>query len=142
MGVKRFTIAQIAAALRKHDGLIPRAASELKTARQAIHERISRSPELRAVLVEIEEDLRTDARGAIAAALKAGDMPTVRWFAERKMRDEGYGTKIDGPPLPPANNERRQTIINVLIQNLNAKAAAIHAEVHREPQGALVTPAR
>lgn len=95
MPAKRFTIAAIAAALRKHGGLIPRAADELKTSRQSIHERIDRSPELKAVLLEIEEDMKTDARGAISDALKAKDMPTVRWFAERKMRDEGFGTKIE-----------------------------------------------
>jgi hypothetical protein len=58
------------------------------------------------------------------------------------MRDRGYGWMEEAPALPHVDNSRRQTIINVLIQSLNAKAAAIHAEAHDEPQGALVPAVR
>lgn len=94
-GRKKFTIGMIAAALIKHDGLVPRAAEELKTDRQTIHDRISRSAELQATIRDIDEGMKVNARGAIAEALRAKDMPTVRWYAERKMRDEGFGTRIE-----------------------------------------------
>lgn len=94
MGSKRFNILQIASALRKHDGIVPRAAQELNTPRQTIHERIARSTELQAVMLEIEQDMKDNAEGAIAAAIKNGDMPTVRWFAERRMREK-YGARVD-----------------------------------------------
>lgn len=92
---KRFTEQQIASALRRCDGIIPAAARLLKTKRQVIHERIERSVTLQVVLTEIEEDQKTTARGNIAKALKKGDMPTTRWYAERKMRKEGFGTRIE-----------------------------------------------
>jgi len=92
MAAKRFTNGVIAAALRKHNGVVPRAAEELKTARQTLHSRIARSPKLQSVQIEIIDEMKDAARGAIAASIRRGDMVTVRWFAERKMKDEGYGT--------------------------------------------------
>lgn len=94
-GGTKFSNAKIAAALRKHDGLIPRAADELKTARQTIQGRIDRSQELQAVMAEIENDLHDECEGQILKAVKAGDMATARWYAERKMRNRGYGTKVE-----------------------------------------------
>jgi hypothetical protein len=92
---KRFTNVQIAAALWKHDGIVPRAAEELATKRQVIHARIDRSPELQAMQAEITDSIRDYARGTIYGGLKAGDAQMARWYAERKMRDEGYGTKVE-----------------------------------------------
>lgn len=50
-----------------------------------------------------------------------------------------WGT--DAAPPPPANPERRATIINVLVRNLDAKAQAVHVEVQegdgRPPLAAL-----
>jgi len=47
------------------------------------------------VLVSIGEDMKANARSAIADALAAKDMATVRWYADRKMRDEGYGPRVE-----------------------------------------------
>lgn len=95
MAAKRFSIAQIAGMLKKHDGVIPRAAKELGTDRQALHARIARSPELQQAMRDIEDDLKAETQGAITSAIRAGDMATARWYAERKMRKEGYGTRIE-----------------------------------------------
>lgn len=93
-GKTNHTIAKVAAALRAADGIVPRAAEALGLARQNVHERIARSPQLQAVMAEIDDDMKDHAEGAIAKALKAGDMATVRWYAERKMRDK-YGARIE-----------------------------------------------
>lgn len=91
---KRFSNAQIIAALIEHDGVIPRAAEKLKTSPQAITQRIDRSTEIQEAIAQMETDLKATVRGNIARAIKAGDSGMSRWYAERKMRDEGYGTQI------------------------------------------------
>lgn len=45
---------------------------------------------------------------------------------------------LDAPaPPPPADNSKRATIINILVQNLNEKARRVHAEVVEQPPAAL-----
>jgi hypothetical protein len=95
MAPPKFNRSQIAKALRGADGMVAKAAAALGTDRQTIHERIGRSVELQAVLRETGDNLKDMARGTIYAALKAGDAQMARWYAERKMRDEGYGTKLE-----------------------------------------------
>ena len=89
------TIKQIEAALRNNDGQPSLAARELGVSRQAIHERIKRSPALQTVVTDIDSELLEIGKGQIAKAMRAGDMPTVRWFMERKGRDLGYGKQSE-----------------------------------------------
>lgn len=93
--MKHFTIRQIAAALRKTDGIPAHAAKLLGTGRTTVHDRIARSPVLQALVKEITTDLDDQAEGNIAALLRAGDVQITKWYAERKLRHRGYGTKIE-----------------------------------------------
>ena len=82
-------------ALTATDGMVSAAAEALGVARQTIHQRIQRSPELQAHQTRIAEACLEWAEGAIRSAIKNKDMATVRWFAERKMRHMGYGTRVE-----------------------------------------------
>jgi len=63
-----------------------------------IYDRIHRSPELQAVPHDIDRDNRCYARGIIAMALRRGDVEMAKWFASRKMRNEGYDTRAELNP--------------------------------------------
>src|SRR5690242_1223433 len=89
------TIKQIEAALRSNSGQPSLAARELGVSRQAIHERIKRSPQLQTVISDIDSELLEIGQGQIAKAMRAGDMATVRWFMERKGRDLGYSKQSE-----------------------------------------------
>lgn len=101
---KRTTIAQCEAALRAQAGIPAHAAQTLGISRQAMCQRIDKSPRLQEAIREIEATLLDVARGNIAKALSAGDMTTTRWFAERKGAHLGFATKSqlvgkDGEPV-------------------------------------------
>jgi len=85
------SIAQIEAALHKADGRPAAAARILGISRQAMHDRIARTPRLREVIEEIEQTLLDLAEGAIIKAVRAGHFPTIKWFLDRRGRKRGYG---------------------------------------------------
>jgi DNA-binding Lrp family transcriptional regulator len=89
------TIAAIEAALRRLDGSISAAASDLGITAQAVRDRIRRSGHLQDVLADIDVSLLDDAESVLRKAIRAGDTATTRWFLERKGRARGYGTKVD-----------------------------------------------
>ena len=103
------SIAQIEAALRKADGRPAAAARILGISRQAMHERISRTPHLSGVIADIEQVLLDTAEGALLKAVQAGHLPTIRWYLDRRGRSRGYG-KAGGAatsmPEPDADMER------------------------------------
>jgi len=49
-----------------------------------------------------QKKLIITARSKLAAAIEKGDMPTVRWFLERKVPEE-FRPKFDPDDLPPPN---------------------------------------
>ena len=87
----RHTIPQIEAALHRANGRPAVAARILGISRQAMHERIVRTPHLREVIEEIEQTLLDLAEGAIIKAIRAGHFPTIKWFLDRRGRSRGYG---------------------------------------------------
>lgn len=126
---KKFTDAQIAGALRKADGLIPVAAKMLKTTRQTVHERVNRSPGLQQALVDIDQSLQDVVEGKILQAVKKGDMTTARWYAERKMRKRGYGTKIEIEAVPAATLDAIIAALGNDINVLRAIRAAVAGSI-------------
>ena len=85
------SIAQIEAALRKAEGRKSEAARLLGISRQAMHDRIARTPHLARVITEIEETLLDEAEGVILGLLRAGDLQITKWFLDRRGRSRGYG---------------------------------------------------
>lgn len=92
---KKLTETQIRAALKKHGGLQSLAAKTLGVSRQCVHERIQGSPTLQSFLREMDEAMLDTAENTIHKALKKGDKPMTRWFAERKGKARGYATKVE-----------------------------------------------
>ena len=94
----QFTLAEIELALRKTGGLQTRAAAVLTASapgrhitRQAIAKRIGNSDKLRAVVVDITEELKDLAEDRLIRNIKAGKERSVTWFLATKARDRGYG---------------------------------------------------
>jgi hypothetical protein len=87
----KVTLAQCEAALRKHGGIINRAAIDLGIDRATLFERIERNPRLQKAKAECEEVLKDTAEGVIGDQLKAGDKQTSQWYLAQKGKDRGYG---------------------------------------------------
>lgn len=96
--------AQIKAAMKTHAGVLSMVADSLGVTRQAIWQRVQRSPELQAFKADVEERLLDLAEAGVAKKLISGDGTTQRWFLELKGKGRGYvrrqeQTGADGAPL-------------------------------------------
>jgi hypothetical protein len=107
------------AALIKHDGNVAAVAREYGMDRVALWERLRKDEGLQAVLAAAEEIDLNAARGNISQAIHAGDLPTSRWFLERKGKHLGFGNSI-GLRLTEA--EAAQLVANMDTDKLKALA--------------------
>lgn len=89
------TIRQFKKALREADGIMAHAAVALGMTRQAVFDRVQKSPELKRLLVTLEEELLDTGEGHITKGVKSGDKEYVRYYMERKGRRRGYGNKVE-----------------------------------------------
>lgn len=110
--MSKLSITKVEKALREHHGVILRAAEACGVARMTLYKFIEANPSLQEVRAEMDEELLDVAESAITTALKASDMKTVRWYAERKGKNRGYTTRqemtgADGGPLETQTIERR-----------------------------------
>jgi hypothetical protein len=106
----RHSLAQIEAALRKADGRPAAAARLLGMTRQAMHDRIARTPHLAQLVSDIEQTLLDEAEGVIRRAVRAGDRATIRWYLDRRGQKRGYGKGGRGmAAMPDADVERLVT---------------------------------
>ncbi|WP_306150729.1 helix-turn-helix domain-containing protein [Roseovarius sp. MMSF_3281] len=89
----------VTTALEAVGGIMTAAAHYLGVDRSTVYRFINENPELKDVRADIEDQTKDMAEGKIVTAIKNGEMDTVRWYADRKMRDRGYGhqAKVEGP---------------------------------------------
>lgn len=92
---KKATNAQFKAALKKNGGLAAHAARDLGMTRQGVSQRIRKSPELQAFLAELDQTHLDTAEGVVLEAIANKDLPTARWYLERKGKKRGYATKVE-----------------------------------------------
>lgn len=71
-------------------------AERLNVDRSAITHFFKRHPDLREKALEDEEKIKDVVQSHIHVALKNGDNAYIKWFADNKMKDRGYGkTQLD-----------------------------------------------
>lgn len=87
--------ARLEGALRKHAGIYSLAAQELGCTRQNVQIRVTSSEYLKGVCKECDDRLKDIGRGQIVKLLSKGEPATVRWYADRKLREDGYGNSFD-----------------------------------------------
>jgi len=98
------SVAKLKDALIKCHGVMFHAAEMCGVHRHTVKRMCDLHPELEEARQHAEEELIDVGEGQVAAAVKAGDMKTVRWYLERKGKQRGYVTRnettgADGEPL-------------------------------------------
>lgn len=88
------TEAQVEAALRRNFGNITMAAAELGVTRQAVYLRVMGNERLQAAIVETEETMLDVAVAVAHKAVVNEDLPTTRWYLDRKGRSRGFGPQV------------------------------------------------
>lgn len=87
---RRVSNEDMARALRYTRGMVATAAHNLGISRQAIYNRLARSPGL-AELIENERERITDfAETKLLDAMRAGDVPALRFYLSTQGRKRGY----------------------------------------------------
>lgn len=81
-------------ALRKHAAIYSLVADDLGCTRENVGIRVRNSPKLLAIVKEVEETILDLVDGTILKAIKAGDLPTTRWYGERKGKSRNYGNSV------------------------------------------------
>ncbi len=111
MAVKKYTIAQVAEALRKGDGILSVAAEILGCHRNTIYNYLEDDPELKDVLEESRETLVDEAEKILLKKVKEEDIRCVMFVLRTLGRHRGYNSRpgyaAEEPSnklLPPAPN--------------------------------------
>ncbi len=107
----RHSIAQIEAALRKAAGRPTAAARLLGISRQAMHDRIARTPHLAEVVFDIEETLLDQAESVVWRALRAGDLKMTKWVLERRGKHRGWGRPTGRATASMSEEEAEQLVV-------------------------------
>lgn len=91
----RLTLLKIEEAIRASGGIKTIAAHMLNISRSTLYRHLAKHPRLADVCDEVESELCDLAEAEIIKAIRAGDMPTVRWYLETKGRDRGYSRRVE-----------------------------------------------
>jgi hypothetical protein len=116
-------------ALRVSGGMKTGAAEMLKVSRRTLYTFLDEHPEIQEAAKEIGEELLDLAEGQVAAAIRAGEMPTVRWFLELKGKERGYIRRVettgkDGGPVEIRNERSPDEIAKSIEGKLDRLYAA------------------
>lgn len=110
-GPRGIKISTIKAAIKGTAGILSIVMENLRKAgivlsRQALRERVIKSPELKRCMEEEEEGVIDMAEAQVISNIRKNDKPTLFWFLDRKGKKRGYFTKSeieatgrDGTPL-------------------------------------------
>lgn len=101
---KRTSLAEVEAALIKAKGLPALAAQELGLTRQAVWQRIQKSPRLQLAIARMEAMILDAAQSVLLNTITAEGVAAdrklashnARWLLERKGAHLGFGTKVEG----------------------------------------------
>jgi hypothetical protein len=69
-------------------------AQRLNVSRPAITQFFNKHPELKQLADNDEEKIKDIVQNHIHVALKNGEKDYIKWFADRKMKDRGFGEKV------------------------------------------------
>lgn len=117
-------------ALESVGGIMTAAAHKLGVNRSTLYRFMDEHPDLKAYRADIEEQTKDMAEGKILTAIRKGEMDTVRWYADRKMRDRGYGhqAKLEGGGKNGA----------IMLEHPTIDPSKMSTQVLRELQAAMV----
>lgn len=131
---QKATVAQLKAALKRSAGVFAAAAHELGVSRQAVHERVRRSPSLQRWVAEIDTTILDRAETTVIDAVVGGDLLTAKWYLERKGRGRGYATRQEWEQRLP--EDQLAALVAKLADTSPAALADLRASLIEGPDAA------
>lgn len=86
---------EVITALRRNNGIVQNTANELGISRITLWRMMRDNSVLRDVQEEATEVLLDRAESHLYSAINEGDLPTVKWYLERKGRIRGYANRVE-----------------------------------------------
>ena len=86
----KYSVDQVAAALRSCDGLRMPTARKLKVTYQTLKGYLERHPELEDIIDECDEDMVDLSESKLKKHIKAGSLDAVKYHLDRKGKKRGY----------------------------------------------------
>ncbi len=105
MAVRKYTVDQVAEALRKGDGILSVAAEILGCHRNTIYNYLQDDPELKDVLEESRETIVDEAEKVLLKKVKEGDIRCVMFVLRTLGRHRGYNLRPDYAAEEPAKSD-------------------------------------
>jgi hypothetical protein len=123
---QRVTNAQILEALMKSAGIISAAAEQLPICRQAVQNRLRRSPGLRKQADKITEVNLDFAESKLLENIKEGNVASIIFYLKTKGKDRGY---VERTETKSEHTERRELSVSITegVQALSEVMAAVIA---------------
>jgi len=94
-GPKGITKEEIADALRRNNGVIAKAAKQLRCRRDNLAVRINADAELMAVIPASRERMKDLAESNVFDKIEKGDVETSKWYLTLHGKDRGYVRKVE-----------------------------------------------
>ncbi len=105
MAIKKYTVDQVAEALRKGDGILSVAAEILGCHRNTIYNYLEDDPELKDLLEECRETLVDEAEKILLKKVKEGDIRCVMFVLRTLGRHRGYSSHSGYAEEEPAKSD-------------------------------------
>jgi hypothetical protein len=134
LGVK-VTDKQIETALRQTGAIYTAAAKKLKVTRECVGWRVRRSPHLKAVCEEVQEEGLDLAEAKLFSAISAGELRAVIYYLNCKGRGRGWGFNVGIQPAPVPSaaateptTQKEMALLNVMsVEELEAVQSRLRA---------------
>lgn len=130
---EKFTVDQVADALRKAAGNQSAAAKMLKTNRSTIHGYVERYPQLRQVIAEAKEETLDLAEDQLIQKIRQGNMAAIIFFLKTQGKSRGFVEKgevkieTQRPDFSQMSTEQLEQLYAQLDSKSNGRSARLHS---------------
>lgn len=125
---RKFTVTQIAQALRKSEGFLEQAATILRTSRQTVATYVKKYPALQQLVEQLHESHLDMAEETLMSKIKSGDSTLLMFYLRCHGKKRGYQEKSEGG-LGENDNE------NILIVPAEQREAFLSALEKKSKRG-------
>ena len=130
-------IARVIEVMRACGGIKTAAAERLNVGRTTLYAFLKEHPAVQEAVDEIDEDIKDLTELKIIQAIRAGEMNTVRWYAEMKMKDRGYVRRVEttGKDGGPVETQQKLDLSKLTDEELEILTKAAERRENGATQG-------
>jgi hypothetical protein len=124
---QRFTVAQVRAAIVRHDGCLAQVARALRCSRSIVQDYCLRFPELYVAQVHAREGMIDEAEAQLFKRVKEGDLRAIRFLLTTQGKQRGYVERakpLDNPYDMSRLSDAELLALGPLLAKLSGRAGS------------------